>query len=139
MEGIFDFVINNAVIIIAISFIIVMAIVGYIVEINGLNAKSELKEDFEIENSIVDDIGHEKKIDDSKEDTDIKKDEDKVDVDEVDDNLEEKEEPEKGESPKKENLNIDKDFSKLLDDEEIIVGNTDDSTLNDIDDDLWKF
>ncbi len=141
MDGIFEFINNNAVLIIAISVIIAMAIIGYVAEKSGFTSKN--KSDITIENSIIDDIGHEKiiennnEIEDTYKEPEIDKNNDKIDINESNEEIEKVNDT--IEKPKKENLNIDKDFGELLDDEEILVGDTDEATLNDIDDDLWKF
>lgn len=151
MDFLYDFIINNTTLIIIVAVLLAMALIGYIAEDNGYgpnkkekNNEEDLSPADEELNSVVEEMEEEQNAENQNveilfneipglEDNAVET------VEEAPVILAEEvvEEPEK---PTKESLNIDKDFSKLLDDEEdIVVGDTETQKLNDIDDDLWKF
>lgn len=140
MDFLYDFILNNQLLLLVIAVLLAMALIGYIAEEYGFYKKKENNEILE----TTDEVEIEQPIK-----------EEKVEISNVVDNYVNNEQPieepeiiavdEKVEEEPKvkveqENLNIDKDFSKLLDDDDdIVVGDTSETKLNDIDDDLWKF
>ncbi len=138
MDVIYNFIIDNTVMIIIVTIILLMAVIGYVAEKNGFKPN---KEDFDEDEPLEPVYEEPEKVTENIEPEPTKEETTKEEpiTEEKEDVKEEVKEPEE-EKPSKENLNIDKDFSKLLDDEdEIVVGDTDDTSLADIDDDLWKF
>ena len=202
MDFIYDFILNNQILLFIIALLLIMAIIGYIAEQHGFYKNNDLKDEDlepvdekdnkEILDSILDEndalteylnteskedrsLEHDTKneetlkeeaeveveqsnkqenVDEVKNEDEVNFDEDYEELpkeelsrpkhgrlddrditDEVKDDIEEKKKKDE-----QENLNIDKDFGKLLnDEEELIINDANDDKISDIDDDLWKF